>query len=233
MRRPEIAIFVISVGFTGNVGGVRVFSPHSVLSLQHDVAESPQPDSSGPAKSQSTPMATPRVILKDATPVQLRFGRMISSSQVIAGDRVYLPVAAEVRIGDLVVVPKESIAEAVVTLAQAKRAMARGGNLEIKIETVRLASGEAAPLRMIKDVKGGGHQVAMVGGVVGTALVLPVAAPFLLLVKGKDAVIPKGTEITAYVDGDVSLDPAKFLPAATAPQAAQEEVVPQQKNEPK
>ncbi len=39
---------------------------------------------------------------------------------------------------------------------------------------------------------------------------------------GKDISIPKGTEITAYVNGDVRLDPAKFQPAepASAPKEA-------------
>jgi hypothetical protein len=39
--------------------------------------------------------------------------------------------------------------------------------------------------------------------------------------KGKDITIPKGTEITAYVNGDISLDPKKFAPLAqNAEQAA-------------
>jgi len=40
-----------------------------------------------------------------------------------------------------------------------------------------------------------------------------VAAPFLLLMKGRDSSIPKGTEITAFVDGDMHLDMAKFRAA--------------------
>jgi len=33
---------------------------------------------------------------------------------------------------------------------------------------------------------------------------------------GKDTTIPKGTEITAYVNGNTPLDPAKFAPVAPA-----------------
>ena len=33
---------------------------------------------------------------------------------------------------------------------------------------------------------------------------------------GKDTTIPKGTEITAYVNGNMPLDPAKFVPVAPA-----------------
>jgi hypothetical protein len=36
------------------------------------------------------------------------------------------------------------------------------------------------------------------------------AAPFFLFMKGKDIKIPKGTEITAYINGAVTLDARKF-----------------------
>jgi hypothetical protein len=54
----------------------------------------------------------------------------------------------------------------------------------------------------------------MVGGMVVTSLVFFPAAPFFLFMHGKDISIPKGTEITAYVNGDVKLDLAKFQPSA-------------------
>jgi hypothetical protein len=50
---------------------------------------------------------------------------------------------------------------------------------------------------------------------VATAIVAWPAAPLWLLVHGKDVTIGKGTQITAYVVGDMPLDAAKFvLPAA-------------------
>jgi hypothetical protein len=49
---------------------------------------------------------------------------------------------------------------------------------------------------------------------VATSLVFFPAAPFFLFRRGKDISIPKGTEITAYLSGDVNLDLAKFQPAA-------------------
>jgi hypothetical protein len=91
--------------------------------------------------------------------------------------------------------------------------MARGGKLNVNIDEVRLASGEKVPLRAVQDAKGGGHTGAMVGAMVATAIVFFPAAPLFLFMKGKDITIPKGTEITAYINGDISLDPAKFAPA--------------------
>lgn len=53
---------------------------------------------------------------------------------------------------------------------------------------------------------------------VATSLVFFPAAPFFLFMHGKDISIPKGTEVTAYVNGDMKLDIAKFQ--ANPPQQA-------------
>jgi hypothetical protein len=50
---------------------------------------------------------------------------------------------------------------------------------------------------------------------VATAIVFFPAAPFFLFMHGKDVTIPKGTEITAYTNGEIKLDAAKFAPAST------------------
>src|SRR5437667_12171777 len=81
--------------------------------------------------------------------------------------------------------------------------------------SVRLGDGEKIALRAVKEVKGGGHTGAMTGAMIGTAIVFFPAAPLFLFMHGKDIAIPKGTEITAYINGDVNLDPAKFGAKAT------------------
>ncbi len=92
--------------------------------------------------------------------------------------------------------------------------MARGGKLDLNIDYVRLVNGDKVTLRAVKEVKGGGHTGAMTGGMVATAIVFFPAAPFFLFMHGKDVTIPKGIEITAYVDGDIKLDRAKFVAGA-------------------
>jgi hypothetical protein len=84
--------------------------------------------------------------------------------------------------------------------------MGRAGKLDLNIDKVRLADGERALLRSVKDTKGGGHQGAMVA----TSLVIWPAAPLFLLMHGKDVTIPKGTNISAFVQGNVTLDESKF-----------------------
>jgi hypothetical protein len=90
--------------------------------------------------------------------------------------------------------------------------MARGGKLDINIDYVRLVDEEKAALRAVKEVQGGGHTGAMTGAIVATSLVFFPAAPFFLFMHGKDITIPKGTELTAYVNGDMKLSVAKFQP---------------------
>jgi hypothetical protein len=108
------------------------------------------------------------------------------------------------------VIPKGSVGWGTITEAQAKRRMARGGKLDMNIDAVRLSDGEKCPLRAVKGVKGGGHTGAMTAGIVATSLIVWPAAPFFLFMHGKDITIPEGTEITAYINGDMKLDPAKF-----------------------
>lgn len=148
--------------------------------------------------------------LEDATPIKLRLSRTISSSEAQVNDKVDFDVLEEVKVGDIVVIPKGSVAWGTVTEAEPKRRMARGGKLDINIDAVRLADSEKAALRAVKEVKGGGHTGGMTAGIVATSLIVWPAAPFFLFMHGKDVTIPQGTEITAYINGDMNLDPAKF-----------------------
>jgi hypothetical protein len=155
-------------------------------------------------------------VLEDETPVRLRLNRTISSADAHTGDTVDFETLDDVTVNGTLVIPKGGLAFGTVTDAQPKRRMARGGKLDINIDYVKLTSGDKAALRAVKDVKGGGHTGGMVGGMVATSIVFFPAAPFFLFMHGKDISIPKGTEITAYVNGDVRLDLAKFQPPTQA-----------------
>jgi hypothetical protein len=148
--------------------------------------------------------------------VKLRINRTVSSADAHTGDTVDFEVLEDISVNGTPVISKGGLAFATVTEAQAKRRMARGGKLDINIDYVKLLSSEKAPLRAVKDVKGGGHTGAMVGGMVATGILFFPAAPFFLFMHGKDITIPKGTEVTAYVNGDMKLDIAKFQSATAA-----------------
>jgi hypothetical protein len=115
---------------------------------------------------------------------QMRTAQTISSADAHTGDTLDFEVLEDVFAKDVLVVPKGGIAWGTVTDAQPKRRMARGGKLDVNIDSVRLADGEKVPLRAVKDVKGGGHTGAMTGAMVGTAIVFFPAAPLFLFMHG-------------------------------------------------
>jgi len=154
--------------------------------------------------------------LEDGTPIKLRLTRNLSSADATTNDRVDFEVLEDVKVKDVIVVARGGLALATITEAQHKRRMARGGKLNVNIDDVRLVDGEKAPLRAVKEAKGGGHTGAMTGAIIGTAIVFFPAAPLFLFMHGKDITIPKGTEITAYINGDIPLDPKRFPTQATA-----------------
>jgi len=130
---------------------------------------------------------------------------------------VEFEVLEDIKVADVLIIPKGGIAWGTVTEAQPKRRMARGGKLEIVLDSVRLVDGERAALRATKEVKGGGHTGAMTAGIVVTGLLLWPAAPFFLFMHGKDISIPKGTEVPTFVNGNFSLDLSRFQQSAAPP----------------
>ena len=168
--------------------------------------------------------------LEDGTPVKLRTNRTVSSADAHVNDTLDFEVLEEVKVHDDIVIPRGGIAWGTITEAQAKRRMGREGKLNINIDDVKLSSGEKVPLRAVKEAKGGGHQGAMTGAIVATAIVFFPAAPLFLLIKGKDITIPKGTEITAYINGDIPLDAAKFTPPGDISAVSQPSSMPQPGN---
>ncbi len=159
--------------------------------------------------------------------MKLRLAENLTSATAKTGQQVLFEVVEEVDVEGVPVVAKGAQALATVTTAETKKSMGRGGKLDVNIDSVRLVDGEKAMLRATEGGKGGGHVGAMTAGMVGTAIVFFPAAPLLLFIHGKDITIPEGTAVTAFVQGDMKLDMAKFAPApptsdmvASAPAAA-------------
>jgi PEGA domain-containing protein len=162
--------------------------------------------------------------LEDGTPVKLRFAQTVSSEDAHVNDHVEFEVLEEIRVSDVVIIPKGGVAWGTVTEAQPKRRMARGGKLEVVMDSVRLVDGEKAALRATKEVKGGGHTGAMTAGIVVTGLIIWPAAPFFLFMHGKEITIPKDTEVPTFVNGNFQLDLSRFQQQPSV--AAQPQIAP-------
>jgi len=148
--------------------------------------------------------------LMDGTAVKLRIAENLSSATAKTGQSVPFEVTEDVQVNGVVVLAKGAQALATVTDATPKKRMGRGGKLDVNIDYARLVDGDKVQLRAQQDNKGGGHVGAMTGAMVATGIVFFPAAPLFLFMHGKDIDIPKGTEITAFVEGDMKLDMSKF-----------------------
>jgi hypothetical protein len=168
---------------------------------------------SGAEAQQLVATASRPFVLEDGTPIKLRLSQTVSSADAHVNDRVEFEVLEDVTVGDVVVIPKGSSALGTVTEAVPKRRMARGGKLEIVMDSVRLGDGQKAALRAVKEAKGGGHTGGMTVGIVAAAVIFWPAAPLFLLMHGRDITFPKGTDVPTFVNGDMKLDPVKFQQA--------------------
>ena len=187
----------------------------SLLSAQQVPVNTPStPAPPAPAAATLTGPPQPHTLL-DGTPVKLRLSQTISSADAKVGQEIPFEVVEEIKVDNVVVLPKGATAIGTVTECNAKKSMGRAGKLNMNISYARLADQEKVALRATQDNKGGGHVGAMTGAMVATAVVFFPAAPLFLFIKGKDITIPQGTEITAFVEGDMHLNMANFAPAPT------------------
>ena len=183
----------------------------STLAQQGQQTTVPGDPKTAPVQSPATaPKPPPAFGLTEDTPVRIKLARTMTSKEARVDDRVDFEVLEDVKVGDTVVIERGAMAVATVTEAHPKRRMGRAGKLHMNIDYVRVASGEKVPLRAVKGGSGGNHIAVMTGAMVATGIVFFPAAPLFLFMHGKDITIPQGTEITAFVDGDMHLDMAHF-----------------------
>ena len=180
----------------------------TVASFSDAQQPAPQPPATSSASNQ--------LVLDKGTAVKLRLKRDISSADAKEGDTIDFEVVEEVKVGDVVVIPKGSPAVGSVTDVQAARRMGRGGKLDIQIDSVTLADGEKATLWAVKERSGEGNGEDN-RPIVARSLVFGPVAPLILLTPGEDTMIPRDTEVTGYVVTAMQLDPGKFVSHAALP----------------
>ena len=94
-----------------------------------------------------------------------------------------------------------------------KRPLGMGGDITIKLDSVKLSTGASVGLAARREFKGRSHTIRMAVGMAVAAAIYPPAAPVLLLTRGRDSTVLKGTELIAYTKSDVLVETEK-LPQA-------------------
>ena len=162
----------------------------------------PAPAAPAPAApAPAAPAPAAKLLLKEGTDVKLKFADNLSSKTANEGDPVNLVLAEDLKVGDVVVVKAGANATGEVTNAKKAGMMGKGGELNLRLEHLK-AGDQRVRLRGSKGKEGEGK--------VGTAVALTVLfGPIGLIKHGKNVEVKAGTPLAAYVDEDISLDPAQ------------------------
>ncbi len=162
------------------------------------------------AAAQETSAIPVRLIIPDQTRVKLQLAESVSSAHARLGDRLDFIVTRDVNIEGFTVITAGTLARSSVTGVKGKRPLGIGGNVTLELDSVKLATGDRVKLRARLNVKGRSRTKLMAAGMIATALVFLPATPVFLLARGHDSTVLKSTEITAHIDGAISVLTARL-----------------------
>jgi hypothetical protein len=151
------------------------------------------------------------LVIPDGTPVKLQMVRTISSARAQKDDRLDFVVVKDVTVGGFTIIQAGTLASGSVVGVKGKRLLGIGGNVVIRLDSVELITGDEVALRARKEIKGNSHSKFMVVEMIAMGLLYLPAAPAFLLSRGRDSTVLKGTEVTAYINGDSFVQTARLL----------------------
>jgi len=157
--------------------------------------------------------------IPDGTRIAVRTMEQLSSATLKDGSPVTFAVVEDVVVDGEVVIKQGTPVRGTIVDAEAKRRMGRAGKLQYTVNETKAVDRSAIRLRALQDRKGDSNVTSTAVTTVAVGVFVPVAAPFFLLRKGHDIVVPEGTRIDTFVDGDHLVnrasEPAAPPPAAT------------------
>src|SRR5687768_12265210 len=140
--------------------------------------------------------------LPDGTRIAVRTMEQLSSATLKDGSQVTFAVVEDVVVDGEVVIKQGTPVRGTIVDAQAKRRMGRAGKLQYTVNETKAVDRTPIRLRALRDRKGDSNVTSTAVTTAAVGVFVPVAAPFFLLRKGHDIVVPEGTRIDTFVDGD-------------------------------
>jgi hypothetical protein len=137
------------------------------------------------------------VVLAEGTELRLQFNERLSSATNRQGDTFTITLTSPITLADGTVIPAGFRGRGEVTAAERRGMMGRGGELAIRLEYLRIGPTRVS-LRANKSSEG----AASTGATIALTVLF---GPLGLLKRGKDIDIPRGQEITAFVDSPTNI----------------------------
>jgi magnesium-transporting ATPase (P-type) len=146
-----------------------------------------------------TPAIAGSIKLADGTVVVVRTLETLNPENLAPGDIIKFEVAEDIKADGIVLIRKGTAARGEVISAEKTGYVGKGGKIGITVTSTTAIDGQKVPLKGSLTRSGEektGTSVAV------SALVCPLA----LLMKGEAAQIPAGSQISAYVDNNVTVN---------------------------
>lgn len=181
------------------VSGITFRSVRALLLVAASFATGPAfAQAPSPVPPVAATVASPTSIrIPEGTEMLVRFDEGLSSGRNSQGDKFSISLDDSVDLGGGVILPAGFSGRGEVTAAQKKGFMGQAGELNVRLEYIRVGETRIR----LRASKGGEGK-----GAVGATVALTVLfGPLGLLKRGHDIEITPGQTITAFVDQDVTL----------------------------
>jgi hypothetical protein len=166
------------------------------------------------SRADTSPTSPAEAVIANGTPVKVRLTQTINSTHAHRGDRLQFEVIKDVTVGGLTVIRAGAEARGSVAKIHGRRLCGMGGQVIVKLDSVELVTGETVSLSGSRRFKGGSRTKLMAEGMVIAGLIHFPVAPALLLTRGHECTVLKGSEMTASIEGDLRVPTAKLSPAS-------------------
>ncbi len=149
-------------------------------------------------------LRTKEAVLPLGEPVRIKLLGKLDSSSTQKGQRIDIEVAADLVIGNELVMPKGTRGYGVVTEVSPAGRLGRDGKIALQLKEVRTLDGTLVPLAFDEKTEklNESTQLAIGAGFAGFIVFGPVGALGAVFVPGKDVSIPEGVEFYVAVGSD-------------------------------
>ncbi|MBC8278617.1 MAG: hypothetical protein H8E46_10330 [FCB group bacterium] len=138
--------------------------------------------------------------IPSGTPVIIKLDQEVNSKTVTPGSVIKASVANDVKVNGKVVIKAGAVCDVSVLNSRKAGIVGSPGSVTISVNSVKSVDGTNIPLMNASKSDEGKSEVA-------TAVVITILCCILgLLMKGKEGVIPAGTQITGYTVAQVDIN---------------------------
>lgn len=181
-----------------------------IVALAAGTAQAQNVDNGVPVQAvQAT--AEPQVYLPAGTEIPLKMTQTVTTKgdSWKEGDQFNLVVAADVRLGDYIVIPQGTKAVGRITWLTSRGAFGKSGKMDIELEYLQLGN-RRVNIDGTYRQEGNGATLATVGGVIA-------AGVFAGFITGRSGEIPQGRELMATLESNLPVALPKGAMIAPAP----------------